>query len=244
MKAGSAVVVVLAVALAAGCGHKGGWEKTPRGEYPFGEPEVPQVESEYRLAVGDEIALVMPFQEGFNAEVVVRPDGMVTFPYVGEVKAAGYTPTELDSLVSIEFKEILVEPDLSIVVRKYTDQLVFVLGEVSKPGAYELVPGLKVTGALSQAGGPTNIAKLTDVVLIRRLTPYEVEGKKVDIERFFEDGDFKADAQLQSYDIVYVPRTKIGSMSVWLDTFFRGWTQPLALIVRGYDLVLIHQRLD
>lgn len=244
MKAGTAVVVVLAVALAAGCGHKGGWEKTPRGEYPFGKQEVPHVDREYRLAVGDEIALIMPFQESFNAEVVVRPDGMVTFPFVGDVKAAGYTPTELDSLVSIEFKEILVEPDLSILVRKYTDQLVFVLGEVGRPGAYELVSGITVTGALSQAGGPTTIAKLTDVVLIRRVTPYEVEGKKVNIERFFEDGDFQADAHLQSYDIVYVPRTKIGSMSVWLDTFFRGWTQPLSLIVRGYDLALIGQRLD
>ena len=244
MKAGTALVLVLAATLMAGCGHKGGWEKTPRGEFPLGPPRVPNLEREYRLAVGDEIALIMPFQKDFNTEAVVRPDGVVTFPIVGDVIAAGYTPTELDSVVTHSFEEILVEPDLSILVRKYTDQLVYVLGEVSRPGAYELVPGITVTGALSQAGGPTNVAKLTDVVLVRRVSPYEVEGAKINIERFFEDGDFRADASLEAYDIVYVPRTKIGSMAAWLDTFFRGWTHPLTLIVRGYDLILIEQKLD
>jgi len=236
-------VLFLFSAAAAGCGGHGAWQKNERGEIPFGVAE-PQLEREYRLAVGDELALRVSFHDEFDTDAVVRPDGKVTFPLVGEVAAAGRTPSELDSLVTEKFEEFLKDPDVSIVVRKYSDQLVFVLGEVKTPGAYVLTRGMTVTQALAQARGVTEIAKLTDVVLIRRETPYKAEGVKLDIEHFLEDGAFEQDALLKPYDIVYVPRTKIGSMSTFMDSFFRGWTHPLSLIVRGYDLILIERKLD
>ncbi len=205
----------------------------------MGGPRVPNVAPEYRLAVGDKISMVLPTQMDFSTEAVVRPDGKVTFPFVGDVMAAGYTPSELDSMVTVGLREVVIEPDIAIIVTRYTDQLVYVLGEVQNPGAYEIMHGMTTTQAISQAGGPSNMAKLTDVVLVRRVTPYEAKGTKLDIERFLEEGDFQQDAQLQAYDIVYIPRTKIGTMSTWLDTFFKGWTHPLTLIVRGYELIVL-----
>jgi polysaccharide export outer membrane protein len=235
-------MVALALGLSAGCGHDGGWKKPARDEMPLGPVELPVVEHEYILAVGDQIALNVSFHEEFNTRAVVRPDGKVTFPVVGETMAAGYTPSQLDSLVTGKLSEMIIEPDVAIIVEMYSDRLVYVLGEVARPGAFEVERGMTATQAIAQAGGPTTIGKLTDVVLIRRETPYKATGAKLDLERFLKEGDFKADAYLQAYDIVYVPRTKIGAVSVWLDNFFKGWTQPLSLIVRGYDLVLIERR--
>jgi polysaccharide export outer membrane protein len=235
-------MVALALGLSAGCGHDGGWKKPAEGEMPLGRSELPLLEHEYVLAVGDELLLNVSYHSEFETKAVVRPDGKVTFPIVGEIMAAGYTPSQLDSLVTRQFAEVIINPDVAIIVEVYSEQLVYVLGEVDRPGAYKVERGMTATQAITQAGGPTAIAKLTDVVLIRRETPYKADGAKLDLERFLNDGDFKADAYLQAYDIVYVPKTKIGSMSVWMDNFFKGWTQPLSLIVRGYDLVLIERR--
>ncbi len=237
-------ILALALSLSVGCGHDGGWKRPPANELPLGPPPAPDVNREYVLAVGDQISLRVSFHKDFDTHAVVRPDGKVTFPVVGDIMAAGYTPSQLDSLVTRELSTMIIEPDVSIVVEAYSDQLVYILGEVDRPGAYEVQPGMTATQAIAQAGGATTIAKLTDVILIRRETPYKATGAKLDLESFLKDGNFKADAYLQAYDIVYVPRTKIGSVSVWMDTFFRGWTQPLALIVRGYDLVLIEKKLD
>lgn len=243
MKAVITAILVLALAGAAGCGPKGSWEKNPPGQFPMGAPIELPVEREYRLAVGDEILLAVSFHEEFSTQAVVRPDGKITFPLVGEIMAAGFTPSELDSVVTRKFEEVVVQPDLSIIVVRYSDRLVYVLGEVQVPGAYELTRGMTVIQAITFARGPTTIGKMTDVVLIRRETPYEATGVKLDMEHFLEDGNYEEDAYLQAYDIVYVPRTKIGTMSVFMENFFRGWTYPLTLIVRGYDLMLINERI-
>jgi polysaccharide export outer membrane protein len=231
--------------LAAGCGSsgpKGGWEKAVPGESPVGASAGLSTEREYILAVGDEIDLQVLFYRDFDASAVVRPDGRVTFPLVGDIQAAGFTPSELDSVVTQRFSEIVIDPDVSIIVKKYSEQLVFVLGEATRPGAYPLQRGMTLVGALSSAGGATKIARLTDVVLIRRETPYKGWGAKMDVQRFFEKGDFTADPYLQAYDIVYVPRTKIGKLSVFLETFFRPMAYPLSLIVRGYELTILEER--
>jgi polysaccharide export outer membrane protein len=242
LKGVALAMVTLALGLLAGCGHDGGWKRPAAGEMPLGRSEIPLLEHEYVLAVGDGILLDVSYHDNFDTKAVVRPDGKVTFPLVGEVMAAGYTPSQLDSLVTRKLAEVIIDPDVSIIVESYSDQLVYVLGEVDRPGAYEVQRGMTATQAITQAGGPTPIAKLTDVVLIRRETPYKASGAKLDLESFLKNGDFRADAYLQAYDIVYVPRTKIGALSVWLDNFFKGWTQPLSLIVRGYDLILIARR--
>jgi protein involved in polysaccharide export with SLBB domain len=242
LKAGTLIIIALAMACAAGCGGPGRWEEIPQKQHPFDPSLGIPVDREYRLAVGDKLLLIVAFHQSLNTEAVVRPDGVITFPVVGEVMAAGLTPSDLDSLVSERMGEYVIEPDVAIVVQKYSEQLVFVLGEVGAPGAYEVRRGMTVTQAITVARGPTTKAKLTDVVLIRRETPYKATGVVLDIEHFLEDGNFEADAYVRAYDIVYIPRTKVGTVSVFLEQVFRTWTYPLNVIVRGYDLILLDER--
>jgi polysaccharide export outer membrane protein len=242
VRVGMAVVLILGVCLASGCGSKGGWERAAPGESPVGLSTGLSTDREYALAVGDQIALEVLFYDDFDATAVIRPDGKVTLPLVGEIEAAGFTPSRLDSLVTARFSEIVVDPNVSIIVKEYSDQLVYVLGEVELPGAYPLQHGMTLVGALSAAKGTTRLARLTDVVLVRRETPLKGWGVKLNVERFFEEADFSADPQLQAYDIVYVPRTKIGSLSVFLELVFRPLAYPLSIIVRGYELVTVEER--
>jgi protein involved in polysaccharide export with SLBB domain len=232
----------------AGCGGSNedphGWRKVPQKEYPFGTPQPISPTQEYRLAVGDQLLFDVAFHQGLKTDAVVRPDGVVTVPVVGEVVAEGMTPSELDSLLTERMAEYVINPEVSVIVKKYSEQLVYVLGEVIAPGAYDVKRGMTVSQAITAARGQTTLAKMTDVVLIRRETPYKATGVKLDIEHFFEDGHYEADAYVQPYDIVYVPRTKVGTVSVFLEQVFRSWTYPLNVIVRGYDLILLERRYD
>jgi polysaccharide export outer membrane protein len=242
LKIGTLIIVATALLCAAGCGGGNGgargWKKIPQREHPFDTSQGIPVDREYRLAVGDELLLNVAFHDGLTTHAVVRPDGKITFPVVGEVAAAGLTPSELDAIVTERMAEYVINPDAVIVVQKYSEQLIYVLGEVVVPGAYAVRRGMTVSQAITAARGPTTIAKLTDVVLIRRETPYKATGVKLDIEHFFEDGNYEADAYVRAYDIVYIPRTKVGTVSVFLEQIFRSWTYPLNVIVRGYDMII------
>jgi polysaccharide export outer membrane protein len=242
LRYGIGAMLALAAALCGGCGSGGGWQKGMPADRAVSTPPALSVDREYVLAVGDKISLNVLFYKDFDAEAIVRPDGRITLPLVGDIQAAGFTPSALDSIVTERFSEIIVDPNVSIVVKEYSEQLVYVLGEVERPGSYPVERGMTLVGAISSAGGATNIARLTDVVLVRRETPQLAWGTKLDVERFFQHGDFGADPYLKAYDIVYVPRTKIGNVSVFLDTLFRPLSAPLGQVVRGYEVAVVKSR--
>lgn len=100
--------------------------------------------------------------------VPVRPDGRISLPLLNDVQAAGLTPTQLAELLTTKLKKFVTDPQVTVIVTEINSQRVYLLGEVSRPGAYPLLPGMTVLEALSSAGGFTIFANLKKIYVLRR----------------------------------------------------------------------------
>lgn len=121
------------------------------------------------LGAGDQIFITVFGQPDMSAEVTVNDNLQVTLPLVGNLKVGGLTPSILEKLIAKRLKdgEYLLNPEVSIQVRQVRSQIMSVLGEVQKPGRFVIEGKMSVLDALAMAGGLTQQADQT-VVLIRR----------------------------------------------------------------------------
>jgi len=98
--------------------------------YPAEKTEVP----EYTLGFGDVLEIKFFNNNQFNEIVSVRPDGRITMEKIGDIFVDGMTPSQLDSLITKTYADIILNPDVTVFVRQFGGYKVFVLGEVNTPG--------------------------------------------------------------------------------------------------------------
>ncbi len=97
----------------------------------------------------------------------VRPDGKISLPLIGDVAAAGMTPTQLTADLTTRLKKYLEDPRVTVTVNSVQSQRVFILGQVGRPGAYPLLPEMTVLQALSTAGGLSQYAAADKIYVLR-----------------------------------------------------------------------------
>jgi polysaccharide export outer membrane protein len=102
-----------------------------------------------------------------SGDVAVRPDGMITLPLVGDVKAAGLKPDVLRDAIQTAAGKYLSEPNVSVVVRQLNSRKVFITGEVMMPGAFPLAGPRTVLQVIALAGGLTEYAKSSEISIMR-----------------------------------------------------------------------------
>jgi polysaccharide biosynthesis/export protein len=100
--------------------------------------------------------------------VPVRPDGKISLPLLNDVQAGGLTPTQLADQLTERLKKYITDPQVTVIVTQINSQRVYLLGEVTRPGAYPLLPGMNVLQAISSAGGFTIFANTKNVYVLRR----------------------------------------------------------------------------
>lgn len=100
--------------------------------------------------------------------VPVRPDGKISLPLLNDVQAGGMTPTQLATEITDGLKKFVTDPQVTVIVTAINSQRIYVLGEVTRPGAYPLLPGMNVLQALSSAGGFTMFANTKKVYVLRQ----------------------------------------------------------------------------
>ncbi len=172
---------------------------------------------------------------GLSRLVTVRPDGKATFFKLQDVTVANRTIQEVSDELNQRYKALLPGLTCDLFLEKHTGSLVYVLGDVQTPDAYEIVKPIPVVKALAMANGPLTTANLRDVVVVRR-HENKMVAKKLDIRKFL---DMESDTDiffLAPDDIVYVPRRGTAS---WAELsqeiadilMFRGWGFTF-----GYDL--------
>jgi polysaccharide export outer membrane protein len=146
----------------------------------------------------DDVLLIMLWQlKEASGEVVVRPDGKISLPLVGDIPAAGLTPDRLRQRLIEAFSRLVQNPDVTVQVRQINSRKVFIVGEVVKPGAYQLSGSMTVLQLIATAGGLTNFAKRDAIVISRR-----VDGKNVNIS--FDYAAFVSGQQLEQ-NVLLVP---------------------------------------
>ena len=102
-----------------------------------------------------------------SATVPVRPDGKISLPLLNDVQAAGLKPMQLAADITEKLKKYLEQPQVTVVVTQINSRRFFVLGEVSRPGAFPLLPGMTVLQAISSAGGFSQYANQSKVYVLR-----------------------------------------------------------------------------
>lgn len=158
----------------------------------------------YLLGPEDVVKISVWKDEHLTTEVVVRPDGMISFPLVGDVPAAGRTVEDLRADIVKRLMRFMPNPNVSVAVTKLLSYKIYVLGRVNKPGEYMVGHHTDVLQALSLAGGLTPFASENDIKVIRR-----VNGDQQVFEFRYGDArkgkDLSQNILLQRGDVVMVP---------------------------------------
>ena len=176
------------------------------------KPYQPPIIDEYVVGIGDRMDIVFLFHNNLTTrDLLVRTDGRISLPYVGDHLAAGLTPMTLDSLLSVKFSEILREPNLSVIITKPSRQKVYVLGHVARPGAVTFDTELSVLGAVASAGGVQPGAAIRHAVLIRNHGVRNLVGIEVDLKAMITGKSIHSNIMLRNFDIIYVPQTRLSS---------------------------------
>jgi polysaccharide export outer membrane protein len=99
--------------------------------------------------------------------VPVRPDGKISLPLLNDVQAAGLTPTQLAEQITESLKKYVTDPQVTVIVSAINSQRIYILGEVTRAGAYPLLPDMTLLQGLSSAGGFTQFANLKKIYMFR-----------------------------------------------------------------------------
>jgi len=136
--------------------------------------------------------------------VPVRPDGKISLPLLDDVQAAGQTPTQLAAQVTESLKKYVTGPQVTVIVTAINSQRIYLLGEVTRAGAYPLLPAMTVLQALSSAGGLTQYARAQKIYVLR-----EGDGGQVklpfDYKDFLKGGNPGQNVVLKVGDTIVVP---------------------------------------
>lgn len=193
---------------------------------------------EYVIGHGDRLDIVFPFNEQFNqTDVAVRPDGRITIPIVGEVRAAGMTPSQLDSFITEKSSKLIRDPEVSVVVKQFARQVIYVLGEVPSPGGFPYERGMTLLAALALGRGPTTKAASSGVIIIRRIAPAHIVGIQIDYGDVVGGKRFDLDVPLQAGDIVFVPKSPVGKAQDFADILYDVLGRPMELYLKGWQVV-------
>lgn len=200
-------------------------------------PAGPLLEAEYVIGVGDLLEVVFPYHTNLTErDLVVRRDGRISLPYVGDTMAAGITPMDLDSILTVHFGEILRDPNLSVIVQKPAVQKVYVLGEVNTPGRVDFEDELSMVQSVAAAGGFKAGALPNHAVLIRRQGVSKIVGVEVDLKAVTQGAVLSNDLRLRNYDIVFIPRHPIFSAAEFMTAVGEIITVPLDAVFKGWQI--------
>lgn len=203
------------------------------------EAEKDLVVSEFVLGVGDEVELTVYRHDDLNKKVRIPPDGVNTFPLIGEIPTKGMSIHQLRKKIKDSLSVYLVDPQISLEVSSFKGQKIFILGEVNNPGVYQIDTPTTIIEAIAKAGGYTLDGKYNSVILIRG-GPEKPELKRLDLKKTFATGDLSQNVFLKNGDVVYVPRTFISNV----DRFFKHFENIVRPLVWTEQGIVLGDRID
>jgi polysaccharide export outer membrane protein len=161
-------------------------------------------EGNFYLGPEDVLEISVWRDEALNRQVVVTPDGKVSFPLVGNIQAQGRTVEELRQAVEDKIKTFVPDAPVTVMVVRVGSPKVFVVGKVAKPGVYIMGETLRVMQALAMAGGTTPFADKDDILIIRKENGHQ-KIFRFDYTKVADGKDLEQNICLKRGDTVVVP---------------------------------------
>lgn len=209
---------------------------------------------EYLLRPNDELDLKFPFHPNLNEQLRIRPDGKLQLQLVGTVQAEGLSPEALQAELRRRYGRVLRVPELSVIVRTATSQIVqtdrgagragvntlepsvlvrsfqnpqvYVAGEMTRPGMFAYTPGMTLLQALAQAGGHLPSADIEQLVVLRRGQGGTADVLRPGLSRQYQAAPDK-DMVLQPFDVVMMPPTRVALLGQNLEQYVFKILPPL-----------------
>jgi polysaccharide export outer membrane protein len=157
----------------------------------------------YVIGASDVLSITVWKEPTLSGSLLVRPDGMVSIPLLGDVSASGLTPLQLADQIEAKLKKFMQDPKVSVVLTGIHSKVVYLLGEVGKKGPIEMTPGMTLLEAISSAGGLTDFANAKKMYILR-----DEGGKHEKLPVRYKEalkGDTALNLVLKSGDTIVVP---------------------------------------
>ena len=162
------------------------------------------VEASYKIGPGDRLNISVWKEEGMQQEILVKPDGGITFPLAGEIQASGLTTEQLREVLVSKLKRYIPNPIVTVSVLQSISNKVYVIGKVTRPGEFIATGYMDVLQALTLAGGVTPYADADEIKVIRR-TAKGTEVFDFDYDEVISGNQLEMNIILKAGDTVVVP---------------------------------------
>ncbi len=159
----------------------------------------------YLINKGDKLRVDVWQEENLRMEVLVSPDGTISFPLIGIVPAAGKTLAGLREDIRNRLDEYIPSPEVNVTLLTLEGNVIYILGEVARPGPYIMLKDLQVIQALSLAGGLTPFASKDEIHIVRKTKDGRFQSIPFDYGEVEDGEDLETNIPLQSGDTVIVP---------------------------------------
>jgi protein involved in polysaccharide export with SLBB domain len=226
-------LAVAAVILFSGCATIPAAQKVvPASQLQAAQPSSPP----YIILPGDQLDIKFFYNPELNESVIVRPDGKISLQLVDEVQAAGLQPAELDAMLTEAYSRELKKPMVTVIVRSFKGQRIYVGGEVNQQREMELPAGMTVLQAVFQAGGFMETASPENTILIRQGPNKEPIPIQIDLKNAMYGKGAGANLVLKPNDIVYVPKSAIAEANKWVNQYIEK-----LILFRGFSAGVTYQ---
>ena len=171
---------------------------------PAGTGGPPQ-DAAYTVKPGDTLQVSVWKEPDLQGPVLVRPDGMFSFPLAGQMDARNKTVSELQTELTTKLKKYISDPVVTVSIQEIKGNKVYVIGQVQKPGDFVVNPRVDVMQALSMAGGATPFAALGDIMILRRTDTGQQQALPFKYTDVVRGRNLQQNIILQAGDVVVVP---------------------------------------
>jgi polysaccharide export outer membrane protein len=191
-------------------------------------------QDQFLIGPGDTLSIKLFYTSELNEEVTVRPDGGSRSSSWATCRSrGGRTPAQTSKELRERYAGYLTRPDVAVIMRGFASQRVFVGGEVRSPSVIMIDGRTTLAGAVFQAGGTLDTAATSSVILIRR-KPDGLDVYRVDLSGGLEGED--PVPVLRSYDVVYVPKSFIAEVGMYVDLYINRIIPKQAMFTAFYAI--------
>ncbi len=159
----------------------------------------------YVIGIGDALDINVWKEGELSKTVGVRPDGMITLPLVGEIKAVGLTPTQLQDQLTASLTKVMSDPQVTVIVLSVNSLSFNIMGNVLKPGYYPLTRPVTVLDAIALSGGFRDFAKEKKIYILRTSPDGKQEKLHFNYKEVIKGQKMSQNILLQPRDTLVVP---------------------------------------
>lgn len=180
----------------------------------------------YLLRASDVLQITFPISPEYDQTVTIQPDGYISLRGAGDLYIAGKSLPELTEALRKAYEQFLHEPIINVELKDFEKPYFIAGGEFGRPGKYELRGDTTVAEAVAIAGGFTDKAKHSEVVLFHRAPGGWSEARRLDMKHMLANKDLSEDAHLRPGDLIYVPKNTLSKVRQFIPSTGLGMTMP------------------